>query len=58
MLERFYQVADRNREGSGLGLALVDQQMAIHNGVVVVEESELGGVLVTLIFPIEENNQS
>ena len=58
VLERFYQVADGNREGSGLGLALVDQQMAIHNGTVVVGESELGGALVTLIFPIEKNNQS
>jgi len=58
VLERFYQVAEGNREGSGLGLALVDQQMAIHNGAVVVGESELGGALVTLIFPIVENSQS
>jgi len=58
VLERFYQVTDGNRQGSGLGLSLVDQQMAIHDGIVVIGESELGGTLITLSFPIGKNNQS
>ena len=58
VLERFYQVVDGNSEGSGLGLALVDQQMAIHNGTVAIGESELAGTLVTLIFPVGKNSQS
>ncbi len=58
VLERFYQVTDGDRQGSGLGLSLVDQQMAIHDGMVVIGESDLGGALITLTLPIEKNNQS
>jgi len=58
VLERFYQVTGGNSQGSGLGLSLVDQQMVIHGGKVVIGKSDLGGALVTLTFPIEKNNQS
>jgi signal transduction histidine kinase len=58
VFERFYQVTGGNSQGSGLGLSLVDQQMVIHGGKVVIGKSVLGGALVTLTFPIEKNNQS
>ena len=58
VLERFYQVTGGNSQGSGLGLSLVDQQMVIHGGKVVIGKGDLGGALVTLTFPIEKNNQS
>jgi two-component system sensor histidine kinase PrrB len=58
VFERFYQVTGGNSQGSGLGLSLVDQQMVIHGGKVVIGKSDLGGALVTLTFPIEKNNQS
>ena len=54
VLERFYQVTGGNSQGSGLGLSLVDQQMVIHGGKVVIGKSDLGGALVTLTFPIEK----
>lgn len=57
VLERFYQVTGTKGLGSGLGLSLVDQQMVIHGGRIAIGESDLGGVLIALTFPVEKNNQ-
>ena len=56
VLERFYQVTGTKGLGSGLGLSLVDQQMVIHGGRIAIGESDLGGVLIALTFPIEKKH--
>jgi len=38
--------------GSGLGLALVAQQAAIHGGTVDVGESTLGGAAFRVVIPV------
>ena len=55
VFERFYTGTTGPREGSGLGLSLVQQQMTIHGGSVVVRTSALGGACVSLSFPSKNN---
>lgn len=56
VMEPFGQAGDtytRSHEGSGLGLALVKSQMALHGGTVDIK-SQLGdGTIVTISFPSE-----
>ena len=51
VFERFYTGTTEPREGSGLGLSLVRQQMIIHGGTAVVKASNLGGACISLSFP-------
>ncbi len=51
VFERFYTGTTGPQEGSGLGLSLVQQQMTIHGGLVVVRASDLGGACISLSFP-------
>jgi len=53
--ERFYTGTTGPQEGSGLGLSLVQQQMTIHGGSVVVRASDLGGACISLSFPAQNN---
>ena len=54
VFERFYTGRTEPREGSGLGLSLVRQQMIIHGGTAVVKASNLGGACISLSFPSKE----
>jgi signal transduction histidine kinase len=51
MRERFARGKDVRGPGSGLGLALVDQQAALHGGEFILEQSEPGGLSATLALP-------
>jgi two-component system sensor histidine kinase QseC len=52
VLGRFYRAGDTNRTGAGLGLSIVDTIAQIHDARVVLDESELGGLSVTVQFKI------
>lgn len=49
--ERFARGADATAPGSGLGLALVDQQADLHGGALELGESAEGGLAASLILP-------
>ncbi|MDX1351426.1 MAG: ATP-binding protein [Thiomicrorhabdus sp.] len=54
--ERFYRAeASRNRHtgGTGLGLAMVSQVVAAHEGEFTIELSQLGGLKICVILPSE-----
>ena len=51
--EKFYK-ANQVQRGSGIGLAVVDEIMHLHNGRLDIESTENVGTTVTLTFPIEE----
>ena len=51
LFDRFYQVDDsstRNREGSGIGLALVKELTELHHGEIHVESNEGQGTVFTI----------
>jgi two-component system sensor histidine kinase BaeS len=55
--ERFYRVdASRSRAqgGAGLGLALSQRILASHDAGIAFDHSPLGGLRVTLTFPLEQ----
>lgn len=55
--DKFYK-ANQTQRGSGIGLAVVDEIMNLHNGSLDIESTENVGTTVILTFPIEkiENN--
>jgi two-component system sensor histidine kinase BaeS len=58
LFERFYRVEQsRNREhgGSGLGLSLCQQIVEAHQGTIKASDSDLGGLCMTLTFPLTFN---
>ena len=58
--EKFYK-ANQNVGGSGIGLAVADEIMNLHNGRLDIESGEGIGTTVTLTFPVykegEENSR-
>ena len=55
VFERFVRLdASRSRKGggSGLGLAIVAEAVAAHRGEVALDQSDLGGLLVTVTVPL------
>jgi two-component system, OmpR family, sensor histidine kinase BaeS len=57
LAERFYRVdASRSRAqgGAGLGLALCRRILESHDGSIAFGHSPLGGLRVTLVFPLEQ----
>lgn len=58
--EKFYK-ANQNVGGSGIGLAVADEIMNLHNGKLEIESGEGVGTTVTLTFPVykegEENTK-
>jgi signal transduction histidine kinase len=51
MKQRFTRGADTQAPGSGLGLALVDQQTRLHNGNLDLTNPPTGGLRATLVLP-------
>jgi signal transduction histidine kinase len=56
MKQRFTRGVDARASGSGLGLALVDQQMSLHNGTFRLAEAPGGGVQATLTLPLHPSD--
>ncbi|MBQ2486891.1 MAG: HAMP domain-containing histidine kinase, partial [Ruminococcus sp.] len=58
--DKFYK-ANQNVGGSGIGLAVADEIMNLHNGKLEIESGEGVGTTVTLTFPVykegEENTK-
>jgi two-component system sensor histidine kinase PrrB len=54
MRERFTRGPGSRHDGSGLGLALVDQQTTLHQGSLRLGTSSTGGLLVTIQIPVAD----
>jgi two-component system sensor histidine kinase PrrB len=50
---RFVRGSAAEGDGSGLGLALVQQQVLLHDGTIEIGESALGGALFTVRLPVQ-----
>jgi two-component system sensor histidine kinase PrrB len=50
---RFVRGSSAEGDGSGLGLALVRQQVLLHDGTIEIGESALGGALFTVRLPVQ-----
>lgn len=51
--EKFYKGSSRER-GSGIGLAVCEEIVTRHGGVLWVENAEGGGVIVTITLPVRQ----
>lgn len=58
IFERFYQTDTQRSEyiGSGIGLHIVKEFVAIHNGTVSVADNRPAGTVFTITIPIVKNN--
>jgi signal transduction histidine kinase len=56
MRERFVRGPHTRGVGSGLGLALVDQQVALHGGTLTLNGPSSGGLLATLRLPTQHED--
>ena len=54
--EKFYK-ANQNVGGSGIGLAVADEIMNLHNGKLEIESGEGVGTTVTLTFPVYKEGE-
>lgn len=52
--DRFYKGSSKER-GSGIGLAVCDEIVRLHDGILKIENAQGGGVIVTVLLPV--NNQ-
>lgn len=55
--EKFYK-ANQSVRGSGIGLAVADEIMNLHNGSLEIESGEGVGTTVTLTFPIYKEGEA
>lgn len=55
--DKFYK-ANQTQRGSGIGLAVVDEIMNLHNGSLDIESTENVGTTVILTFPIEKTDNN
>ena len=51
MKKKFYK-ANQTIRGSGIGLALADEIMRLHNGSLTIESQENVGTTVTITIPV------
>ncbi|MEE0929141.1 MAG: HAMP domain-containing sensor histidine kinase, partial [Acutalibacteraceae bacterium] len=49
--EKFYK-ANKQVRGSGIGLAVADEIIKQHNGLILVDSTEGVGTTVTIVLPI------
>ncbi len=54
---KFYQ-ADHVKEGSGIGLAIADEIVNLHDGILDIESEENVGTIVTICIPVIKNEQN
>jgi two-component system OmpR family sensor kinase len=57
IFDRFYRVPGTSPSGSGLGLAIVKAIADRHDAVLELGESTLGGLAVTVVFPLHADEQ-
>ena len=55
--EKFYK-ANQTVRGSGIGLAVADEIMNLHNGSLDIESGEGVGTTVTLTFPVYKEGEA
>ena len=58
VFERFVRGSGTRAPGSGLGLALVAQQAAVHGGSARIDASPLGGARVVVDLPVSADGQA
>jgi signal transduction histidine kinase len=59
IFKRFWRRKGAASDGAGLGLAIVDQIMKAHRGIVTVQDCPNGGALISLRFPsANESNEA
>lgn len=49
--KKFYKGSSKER-GNGIGLAVCDEIVSLHNGWLIIENAEGGGTLVTILLPV------
>ena len=54
--EKFYK-ANQTQRGSGIGLAVADEIMQLHNGSLDIESAENVGTTVKLTFPVDKGDE-
>ena len=54
--EKFYK-ANKQVRGSGIGLAVADEIIKQHNGLLLIDSTEGIGTTVTIVLPILENRE-
>ncbi len=52
IFDRFYRAPGNKAIGTGLGLSIVKRIVEIHSAEVVVNDSEYGGAMITIKFPV------
>ena len=51
--QKFYKGSSKAR-GSGIGLAVCDEIVGLHNGIFTIGNADGGGAIVTIVLPAEE----
>ena len=51
--QKFYKGTSKAR-GSGIGLAVCDEIINLHNGIFTIGNADGGGAVVTILLPIKE----
>ena len=51
--QKFYKGSSKAR-GSGIGLAVCDEIVGLHNGIFTIGNAEGGGAVVTICLPVKE----
>ena len=49
--KKFYKGSSKER-GNGIGLAVCDEIVSLHNGWLIIENAEGGGTLVSILLPV------
>ncbi len=50
--KKFYKGSSKER-GNGIGLAVCDEIVTMHNGQLIIENAEGGGTLVSILLPVQ-----
>ena len=51
--QRFYRVLGTQTQGTGLGLSIAKRILELHHAALYFERSELGGLKVKIVFPLQ-----